>query len=1356
MDYLYDIDPSFLGSGTTYQRYKHYDPLNAPNTIEIKVSRRVDRSLLENAIALANEKTSSDFTYASWTAVLEALAEANAALTKAGVEQEEIDAACAMLSEAIDALVPRVSAREDLDAAIARAESLDAFLYASGWEGLQTALDDAKALRGDAGAYDAEIDAVFAALVEAMNGLERKPVYAVDMTVENIDANLSFYRTEKFDAEGFDVLGLAIKATKSADQNGKAVYSLSVPAGTYSLRGTAQLYEKDGSEKRASDIGGVSFTVPSQNATQYNMRDSFRLVVASIYSSQSFVKFESMDDIAAYIPLAAGDDYLVAAKDAAGRRLKIGAVHNTAASSSGQRAFAVPLLTTLASSVPYTVSIEPTVAKRDHYLRTETQINVNAKSGGFNIKMDEIYPITAPAEATVTVYAQPKYYLNHLLEPIKTICNGDGTKTVWYDDTGNGTYITRVSMPGKVTKAGWGIAWARNVVFENEEDPGDTTTTFLADRDGNSMLMNIPDGDNFLKLNVGETFTLRCFRAWEIICNDWLNKMIEPDFRFRTLEGEDVLTFAPHDAVNGNWIDITAKKEGTAIIEVTYDAIDVFNADYPLYGYGGRFGAVNQERKGIVVVTVGQGKDKEILIRAGGDSEFDTMFLTRRNGETDVSLYETDGTKALPLEKDAVAVAWNPDVPNSLHEVSDGKMTIYAGNNIVKATVEGRDYYKIVRAGSIRLAYEDEGRAPQAGDEVRILYGGSIPSYPLPKMSGLYNPQQYSRLAAYDDPFALTEDHINGTPLKVGERVGTGGLGSPAGTHRYAEYDNGLEINMNAGASSGGGLLTIPDVRLSDLLKADLEDTIIAADLLNEDDYGTGWDGLTSALSAAKRTLADEDVIITDIYDAGKALKTAISELKKDPPEPPAPVSYRSELKNSLSYLAKSVKEANFGTIGGEWTIIALKRGNYDEATPEFYSDYYERLVATIKTIGSAKLSGTKSTENSRVILALSALGKDATDAGGFNLLKPLADFDWLTRQGINGPLYALLALDSNGYEVPRDSGISTQTSRARIIEYILGKEIKKGTPNAGGWSLAGSSPDPDITSAVLCALAPYCDANANVKAAAERALAALSKLQSDDGGFASWGSQNAESCAQVVTALAALGIDPQTDARFVKANGNPIVALLRFQTKDGGFKHVLNGGVNAMATDQSAYALVAYDRLKNNKNSLFDMRDAFAKEEPEDEENGEIPDDKTDDAIPGGKKDDELPDDKGSKDKDGEYATTPIIGSDENANPEILPILAPRAKPAAIKGGGSVVIPLEIGQATEVESNIGAFDSEAPQDRAISDRPVPSADVADETTNGPSLKTIIGVVAAVIAALIASVLIRRMRKERSEKKQAA
>ena len=237
----------------------------------------------------------------------------------------------------------------------------------------------------------------------------------------------------------------------------------------------------------------------------------------------------------------------------------------------------------------------------------------------------------------------------------------------------------------------------------------------------------------------------------------------------------------------------------------------------------------------------------------------------------------------------------------------------------------------------------------------------------------------------------------------------------------------------------------------------------------------------------------------------------------------------------------------------------------------------------------SGVLSNNKYTEYSRVILAMTAIGADVTDVGGYNLLEKLADYNKVIFQGVNGPVWALIALDSYGYDIPVVSGVAVQTTREMLIDYLLDSQISD-----GGWNLTATalSSDVDITAMALQALAPYCNANAEVQTAVDNAVAYLSSVQNEAGGYSSWDTANSESIAQVVVALTALNIDVRTDARFIKEGNTMLDALMQFYVEGGGFKHIVSGSRDGMATEQAYYALAAYFRYVESKTRLYDMSD--------------------------------------------------------------------------------------------------------------------------------------------------------------------
>ncbi len=133
-----------------------------------------------------------------------------------------------------------------------------------------------------------------------------------------------------------------------------------------------------------------------------------------------------------------------------------------------------------------------------------------------------------------------------------------------------------------------------------------------------------------------------------------------------------------------------------------------------------------------------------------------------------------------------------------------------------------------------------------------------------------------------------------------------------------------------------------------------------------------------------------------------------------------------------------------------------------------------------------------------------------------------------------------------------------------------------------GGWAVIGESADPDCTAMALQALSPLREGDERVQAAAERGIAALSRIQLENGGFSGMGLESSESCAQVLLALSCLGIDGGTDDRFVKSGGSVKEALLAFQRADGGFAHSPEEQVsNETATVQAFTALAGYRRMQ-------------------------------------------------------------------------------------------------------------------------------------------------------------------------------
>lgn len=305
------------------------------------------------------------------------------------------------------------------------------------------------------------------------------------------------------------------------------------------------------------------------------------------------------------------------------------------------------------------------------------------------------------------------------------------------------------------------------------------------------------------------------------------------------------------------------------------------------------------------------------------------------------------------------------------------------------------------------------------------------------------------------------------------------------------------------------------------------------------------------------------------------------------------------------------------GSTAGDWAAIGIGRSGYAD-------DYNAYLAVTAAYLSKSYqengyLDRTKATEWQRIGLAVLSAGGDPVSIGEDQEGNPIdlvADGSYnrgkvmsLDKQGTNGLVFGLLLMDSMRYEIPADAA----DTREGLLEKILSSQIKD-----GGFNLTSIDPqsDVDMTAMALQALAPYYNSEKtyryvqqgtkqdqvkSVRQVVDEALQFLSSSQQESGGFTSWGSENSESCSQVLIALTSLGIDPGNDQRFIK-NGNTVIdGLMQYHMEEGGFIHSKEydeenpdanpDKSNTMASDQALCALTALCRYYGGMRNLYDFR---------------------------------------------------------------------------------------------------------------------------------------------------------------------
>lgn len=364
-----------------------------------------------------------------------------------------------------------------------------------------------------------------------------------------------------------------------------------------------------------------------------------------------------------------------------------------------------------------------------------------------------------------------------------------------------------------------------------------------------------------------------------------------------------------------------------------------------------------------------------------------------------------------------------------------------------------------------------------------------------------------------------------------------------------------------------------------------------------DDGKSSGWMfGVTPA--QGEETLPNTTLDATFIHD-GDTVRLFFTN-KYIPVDPDEPVDPGTEVPNfdkvyadTKKYIQNKVPMPVVASDRGEWAVLGLARAGV-ALSDEYIQAYYGKVVAYVqKNMGAdgvlvdPESHNPTVTDNERIILALTAIGKDPANVGGKNLLTALQDKDIMkvtdtSNTDINGLVMGLLALNSRNY--------TSDTSW--LVQAVLAQQNEDGS-----WSASADTKpvgDVDMTAMALQALAPYHkdSGNETVNTAVEKALNWLS------GKYRS-GYDSSESCAQVVIALSALNLDANTDARFTKTVEGKTLSvlgnLLQYRVaENGGFKHQFaDKAVNEMATEQALCAMAAYARFTEKANALYDMTDA-------------------------------------------------------------------------------------------------------------------------------------------------------------------
>jgi len=641
--------------------------------------------------------------------------------------------------------------------------------------------------------------------------------------------------------------------------------------------------------------------------------------------------------------------------------------------------------------------------------------------------------------------------------------------------------------------------------------------------------------------------------------------------------------------------EIVKNAEITDSIEVAYDYIlsskDAFSS----------FGNVNYNAYVILAGSM-LGKDpREITAGENGPDVIDAL-LSDSLGTDSGFKYGTSSKVNLMATADAMRAltafrnycSSDIGLKGNIYDFTDKELPVYEN------WPTGKILTDLFVAPPVKTLYKKGESLDTAGMAVTAKYSdGTIKTladgeYQVSKLASTTTGTKEITVKYSETSYGITENKSAKFLVNVTDTSGSGSSGTQVSELKVSTTVKNADGKMLAEGTAviKKDSTTVMDVLKQILAGAGITATIkggyvVSIDGLSEFDMGgnSGWmvrvDGTLIETSSAQYKLKGGEKIEwfytkdwTKVPGAGSSKNATVSTVTE--------MEIKEVIEKADKFLEKTVTNPAVSSIGGEWSIIARERVGSD--VPALFTELYDKNAGIAIKETAGELDQRRITENARAVIAFTALGQDAANVYGYNLLLPLADMEKVKKQGLNGVIWTLIALDSGDYDIPQVNG--RRTARSMLINTVLKEEV-----NGGGFSLSGGEADIDITAMTLTALAPYRNEE-NIKNAVERGIVLLSSKQNKAGGYTVYGSENSESTAQTVIALCTLGIDPASDKRFIKNGESLVDNLLSYQIEDGSFEHTRGGGSDLMATEQALLALAAYHRLVNSLSPLYDMTD--------------------------------------------------------------------------------------------------------------------------------------------------------------------
>lgn len=389
------------------------------------------------------------------------------------------------------------------------------------------------------------------------------------------------------------------------------------------------------------------------------------------------------------------------------------------------------------------------------------------------------YEYTATVEGNYKLFIGTK--TSHFVpftevEPINISVNGN-TTTYTYKLANSQKYNYRAYGENLLTYAGYFTMNSnpeKVPVLHFSENGSDTRTPNTinhhtednAGYETGDIYLNINE-KGFIQMNVNDSKDVLAMRTWELTDNTVNNYFIEPSFHYTVINtnGEidnSVIQFDKYDTDTDPWVKMTAVNNGTAIVLVTYDAINVnkySNQNKESFVGGEFWGAIWPENTGVYIVNVGNAANgiepnmqineqyNAATMKNAGifvDAEHDVFYYLDTEEGAYYSFTPT-GVSAVDIAYPIIGEQMTTYNGFSTQGVSydNGTYTLLLknGRNIVRMRdADGNYSYQLLTAKPCHRDITNLNRSESAfypGDYIKIQYSGL--RHPANKLAGIYN-----------------------------------------------------------------------------------------------------------------------------------------------------------------------------------------------------------------------------------------------------------------------------------------------------------------------------------------------------------------------------------------------------------------------------------------------------------------------------------------------------------------------------------------------------------------------------------------------------------------------------------------